>query len=57
MIFKITPCTCKLLDPKMENSLARSKFENFDPRPNLTSNFETQKNFGDNFLTTKKLGR
>ena len=48
MIFKITPCTCELLDPKIEKSPTCLKFENFYP-PNLTSNFETHKIVGDNF--------
>ena len=48
MIFKITPCTCELFDPKIEKSPSYGDFENF-PTPNLTSNFETHKNVGDSF--------
>ena len=33
MIFKITPSTCELLDPKIEKSLTACKFENFDSNP------------------------
>ena len=33
MIFKITPCTCELLDPKIEKSTTYGDFENFDPYP------------------------
>ena len=49
MIFKITPCTCELLDPKIEKSPTLN-LKILTPTPNLTSNFETHKNVGDNFL-------
>ena len=54
MIFKITPCTYELLEPKIEKSPTFCKFENFDPTPNLTPNFETHKNVGDNFYFVSK---
>ena len=38
-IFKITQCTCELLDPKIEKSPTCSKFENFDPHPQLDIKF------------------
>ena len=37
--FKISPSTRELLDPKIEESPTRLKFENSDPRPQLDIKF------------------
>ena len=55
MIFKITSCTCELLDRKIEKSTTYCDFEKIDPHPQLDiSNFETHKNVGDNFYSVYK---
>ena len=50
MIFKNKPCTCELLDRKIEKSPTYCDFEIFTPTPNLKSYFETHKNVWYNII-------
>ena len=50
MIFKITTCTCELLNAKIEESPTDGDFENFDPYPQLDIKFWNPEEFWWKFL-------